>query len=116
MSKLGLAIPKCYFCGKDKNEIIMNRVLTDKMAGKIEEMHGKVIDTEPCDECKKLMEQGVMLIEVKDDMPDYRLGAISVIKDEAISRIFPEEQANQLLKMRAGFISESLWHMIGLPC
>ena len=115
MTKLGVAIPKCYFCGKDKNEIIMNRLLTDRMADKVEEMHGKVIDTEPCDECKKLMEQGVMLIKVRDNDPEFRLGAISVVKDEAIKRIFPKDDAIHLLEMRAGFISESLWDMIGLP-
>lgn len=52
------AIPKCYFCGKDKNEIVMTSVLTEANAKRVKEMHGKVIDKEPCDECKKIMEQG----------------------------------------------------------
>lgn len=112
---MGLAIPKCYFCGEDKNVIIMNKFLTPQSAKKIEECHGKVIDTEPCDKCKELMKQGVMLIKVKDDAPDWRLGSLSVIKDEAIKRIFPSEQSSTLLKSRAGFIGETLWEQLGLP-
>lgn len=45
-----VAIPKCYFCGKDKNEIVMTSLLTKENAKRVKEMHGKVIDKEPCDE------------------------------------------------------------------
>ena len=113
--RLGLAIPRCYFCGESKNEIIMNRFLTPASAKKVNEAHNKVIDKEPCDKCKEFMKQGVILIEVSDNDPDYRLGGFAVIKDEAISRIFPEKEASTLLKMRAGFIATSLWSLIGLP-
>lgn len=114
-NKIGFAIPKCYFCGKDKNEIIMNTRLAHTFAKRVEEMHGKVIDKEPCDECKKLMEQGVMLIKVREDDPEYRLGNMCVVKDEGIRHVFPKEQADNLIKMRAGFIGEKLWEQIGLP-
>lgn len=114
-NRLGVAIPKCYFCGENKNEIIMNRILTEGCAKKVEDAHGKVIDKEPCDKCKEFMKQGVILIEVSDNDPDYRLGGFAVIKDEAISRIFPEKEASTLLKMRAGFIATSLWARIDLP-
>lgn len=109
------AIPRCYFCGELKNEIIMNTVLTEKHAEEIKNAHGKCIDKEPCAKCKELMKQGVMLIKVKENDPDYRLGQIVGIKDEAIKKIFKPEQAEQLLKMRAGFIGEELWKQIGLP-
>ena len=36
------------------------------MASRIEEMNGKVIDKEPCEECKKLMEQGIMFCSVRN--------------------------------------------------
>ena len=99
----------------DKNELIMNTKLTKKCANAIKEAHGKVIDTEPCDKCKEIMKQGVMLIKVRDDDPDYRLGNICVLRDEAIRRIFKMDDAIHLLEMRAGFIAESLWNNIGLP-
>ena len=113
-TKLGVALTKCYFCGKD-DKIIMNTRLTEYFAKKVEEMNGKIIDTEPCPECKKFMKQGVILISVKDDDQEYRTGGWCVMKDEAIKRIFPEEEAKQLLKMRAGFIADSLWDAIGIP-
>lgn len=112
--KLGIALTKCYFCGKD-DKIVMNTRLTGYFAKKVEEMNGKVIDKEPCNECKEFMKQGVILISVKDDDPEYRTGGWCVIKDEGIKRIFPKEQAEQLLKMRAGFIADSLWDAIGIP-
>lgn len=64
---------------------------------------------------KRLWNKGVMLIKVREGDPDYRLGQLCALKDEAIEKIFPEEEAKQLLKMRAGFIGEELWDMIGLP-
>lgn len=112
--KLGIALTKCYFCGKD-DKIVMNTRLTTYFANKVEKMNGKVIDKEPCDECKKLMKMGVMLISVKDDDPEYRTGSIAVIKDEAIKKIFQKEEEETLLKMRCGFISDSLWDAIGIP-
>ena len=112
---LGLAVPKCYFCGEDKNEIVMSRFLTPQCEERVNNLHGKVIDTEPCDKCKEAIKKGVMLIKVKDDDPDWRLGSLVVVKDDAINRIFPEEDAQKLIKARAGFISETLWGQIGLP-
>ncbi len=114
-NKIGFAIPKCYFCGKDKNEIIMNTRLAHVFAKRVEEMHGKVIDKEPCSECKKLMEQGVMLIKVKEEDPEYRLGNIAVVKDEAIRKMFTEEYAEDLIKKRACFLSDKAWEIFGLP-
>lgn len=111
----GVAIPKCYFCGKDKNQIIMTTLLTKENAQRVKEAHGKVIDKEPCDECKKLMEQGVMLIKVKEEDPEYRLGNIAVVKDEAIRQMFTEEYAEDLIKKRACFLSDKAWEMFGLP-
>ena len=110
-----VAIPVCYFCGREKNELIMNKILTPNHAKKVKEAHGKVVDMEPCDECKKMMEQGVMLIQCKDGNQDYRTGVIIGVKDEAIPKIFPPEYAESALKMRAMFIEQTAWRNIGLP-
>lgn len=88
---LEVAIPVCYFCGRGKNQLIINKMLTPSHAKKVKEAHGKVVDYEPCDECKKLMEQGVMLISCKDNNQDYRTGKMCVVKDEAVKDIFPPE-------------------------
>lgn len=111
----GVAIPVCYFCGREKNEIILNTRLTPSEAKKVKEAHGKVVNMEPCDECKKMMEQGVMLIQCGDNNQDYRTGTFVVVKDEAIPQMFPPEYAEQALKMRAMFVCQTAWRNIGLP-
>lgn len=56
---LNPTIATCFFCGKDKNELIL--------AGKINRnddempMH-TIINYEPCDECKAKMNKGITLI------------------------------------------------------
>ena len=112
---LEVAIPRCYFCGKEKNELIMNTTLTPKHVKKVKEAHGKVINTEPCDKCKEIMKQGVMLIGCKDDDPDYRTGLIVGVKDEAVPQMFPPEYAEKALKMRVLFVGETAWKGLGLP-
>ena len=111
----GVAIPVCYFCGREKNELIIPKRLTPAEAKKVKEAHGKVVDMEPCDECKKMVEQGVMLIQCKDGNQDYRTGVIIGVKDEAIPKIFPPEYAERALKMRAMFVEQTAWRDIGLP-
>lgn len=82
-----VAIPRCFFCGQEKNEILISRRLSD-----ISHMHHAVSDKEPCDQCKEYMERGVILVSVRDgeqksDNP-YRTGAMWVITVEAANRIF----------------------------
>ena len=62
---LGVALIKCFFCGKDKG-IVMNTRLHPAMACRVEEINGKAIDKEPCEECKELMKQGIMFCSVRD--------------------------------------------------
>ena len=105
---LNPTILQCFFCGKDKNEIAL---LGAAYKGKAP-MH-MCIDKTPCDECKAMMEQGVLLIRVKDgsdrDNP-YRTGPMVVVKVEAAQRIF-----NNIGTNRVAFIEDSTWEKIGLP-
>ena len=100
-------IPTCYFCGKEKNEVVLLGAAYKEQAP----MH-MVINKEPCDECKKYMEMGVLLISVRDgehgENP-YRTGKISVIKEEAAQKIFKGFSG------RVAFIEDSVWEKIGLP-
>ena len=100
-------IPVCFFCGKDKNEVAL---LGSAYHGKAP-MH-MVIDKIPCEECKKHMAMGVLLISVKDgesgDNP-YRTGKIAVITEEAAKRIFTG------LNGCIAFVEDSAWTKIGLP-
>lgn len=113
---LGIAIPRCYFCGKDKNEIIMNTILTPTAAKNTNKMHGKVIDKEPCDECKKFMDMGIILISTKDNDQEYRTGGFVVVKEEAVEKMpIPDDIKEHALKARALFLADSVWTAFGLP-
>jgi hypothetical protein len=119
MSRVGVALTKCFYCGQG-DRIVMNRVLTERLASKVEEMHGKVIDMEPCRQCAQWMKQGVILISVdesktKDEKNPWRDGRFAVVRDEAIKRIVqPEELASTLLFRRWGYISSDTADKIGL--
>lgn len=122
-----VALTKCFFCGGDGN-IIIPRTLTQKVANSVEEMHGKVVDMNPCNKCKELMKQGVILITFdpakseKDwnkhgPVPNpYRTGGFFVVKDEAVRRIFNDEGGATAfaLKYRWIFIEHAVAVQLGL--
>lgn len=113
-----VALIKCWFCGEDKG-LIMNTRLTKKDAQQIRNAHGRAIDLEPCDSCKKLMEQGIMLFEIEkvpDDPKELpeRTGRLAVVRDNAFDNFPDKKYANQVLKRRFGFIQAEIWEKIGL--
>lgn len=117
-SKLGLAITKCFYCGHDKNQIIMNTRLTEAAAEKVEKMHGKVVDMEPCDKCKKYMELGIICISCKDDDPEYRTGGWAVISEDGFKKlehVMDKELYEQILKQRFCMIPDHIWNDWGFP-
>ena len=117
-NNFGVALIRCFFCGKDKG-LIMNTLLTSKAAKAVKECNGKVIDLEPCNECKELMRQGVMLFEI-EKVPDdpsqrpKRTGRMAVVKDSAFDNFPDEDFKKQVLERRFGFIQSELWELMGL--
>ena len=87
----------CFFCGESKGIALMGR-----LKGDAEAPHSCVMDYEPCDKCKAMFEQGVLLIGVLDRQPSdgrppmtaeggmsvYPTGAHAVITPDAASRLF----------------------------
>ena len=81
-SKLGTALVRelCIICCKAQDgPIIMNKVLTEKNAKDIEDMHGKVIGfaEEPCKECQEDIDKAFMIIgydEEKSNMQNLPIG------------------------------------------
>ncbi len=123
-NKVGVALTNCYFCGKG-DRILLNTLLTPAMATRVESAHGKVIDMEPCSECKKWMEQGIILLTIdnsksgsgwnRSPIPNpYRTGGFFVMKEEAFKRIFDGEAAAFALKHRWMFIEQEAADKIGL--
>ena len=117
--KYGLnpTIPTCFFCGKEKNEIVLLGAAYDGEAPK----HIGAMDKTPCEECKKWMERGVILISVRNTPPEheqdnpYRTGGWVVVKDEAIPKMFCEKEAQDILTKRAVFLEDAVWDQFGLP-
>lgn len=109
------AIPVCFFCGENKNELI----LVGRLPGDEEAPRRAVWNMEPCDKCKGFMAQGVILISAKADSPDqrnpYRTGGWCVVKDDAIQRILNPDMAQQVLQQRVAFVPDEVWDAIGLP-
>ena len=108
--KYGLnpTITQCFFCGKDKNEIVLLGTAYKNQAP----MH-MIIDKEPCEECKKYMKMGIMLVSVKDNTNQenpYRTGKIAVITEQAAKKIF----GDSIGKSRFAFVEDKAWEKIGL--
>ena len=54
-----VGLSQCFFCGGDKNELLFDTRLRDSLPRK------GVYNTDPCESCGELMEQGVLLIGVE---------------------------------------------------
>ena len=108
------SVSQCFVCMKD-----VGVVLFGKMKGDVEAPRRVCLNKEPCDECKKHMSIGVILISVRDgeegDNP-YRTGGWVVVRDEFIARIVkPKELADEIIRMRMTFVPDEAWKLLGLP-
>ena len=108
---LNPTIPVCFWCGKDKNEIALLGRIREKTKNRyganvtkrdsdIEAPPRMVIDYEPCDECQKMWDSGVAVLEVQQTptMPNqpeiqkgiYPTGRFAVVTVEGADRVFPQ--------------------------
>ena len=108
---LNPTIPVCFWCGKDKNEIALLGRIREKTKNRyganvtkqdsdIKAPSRMVIDYEPCDECMKMWDSGVAVIEVQETpiMPNqpeiqkgiYPTGRFAVVTVEGADRVFPQ--------------------------
>lgn len=136
------AIPKCFYCQEDKNEII----LAGKLRGDAEAPRGCVWDMEPCQKCRELMDRGVILISVTPESMEqinrdyqswwyrsghlpkerrsqfipnpYRTGRWFVLSDDAVRRIFTGiftgAIVDGVLRCRWTFINDDVLDQLGL--
>jgi hypothetical protein len=108
----------CFFCQKEKNEIIIPGLLS----GDAEAPRKAVWNKEPCDECKAHMNQGIILISVdekksfQDKENPYRTGGWVLIKEDAIKRMIKDKKLlSHILEKRVAFVPDDTWNHIGLP-
>lgn len=117
------ALPKCYYCLENKNEIL----LLGHLPGDAEAPQGVVWDDQPCDKCAEFMKQGIILISVRDGEEDkidkdsklpnpHRTGCFAVVAEVYIRRVIqPEETAERIIKQRVAFVPDAAWDLLGLP-
>lgn len=106
-------IPICFWCEKDKNEIVM----LGKLPGDVEAPMRMWIpgDYEPCEECKKQWDKGIALIEAYENpvlderQPPfhgaYPTGRIMILSEEGIRKIIEPKMAEELIEKRMGFMN-----------
>lgn len=77
---LNPAIPVCFYCMQEKNEILLPGRLNQDDD---EAPRNVVWNMDPCSECKGFMQQGCVLISVRDGESGnnpYRTGGWAVVK------------------------------------
>lgn len=113
---LNPSISLCFFCGGDKNEL----VIPGKLKGDKEAPKEAVWDKEPCDKCKDYMKKGIILICVDEDKTDdisnpYRAGPFVVASDDFITRSLDDDSVKSTLESRVAFVPLDAWKLLGLP-
>ena len=109
-------LPVCFFCLRETGEV----ALLGRLPGDAEAPRHAVLDHQPCNECKKWMEKGIILISVSNstqsgDNPE-RTGGWCVVKDEALRDIIQTpEVLIDILKKRFAFVPDEVWDAMGLP-
>ena len=123
-SVVGVALVKeaCQLCGQlVDGPIIINTRLTKAAADEVNQMHGECVGylEKPCDECQKLMNLGIVIVEVdeeksKDENNPYRTGRVFVVKEGALDGMFNSEAEAAINKRRAVFMTQESVKEIGI--
>ena len=106
---LNPTIPLCWWCGKTKNEVALLGA-----AYKGEAPREMLLDYLPCDDCRAVHKQGLLIIEAlvsrAGDEPQ-RTGKWCVMKREAAARVFNVDTSG----MPMIYIDPETWQKLGLP-
>ena len=103
-------LSKCFWCGGEKNELILlgdRARASDRKKWCDNKSMGVVTNYEPCDKCKEAFAKGIQLIEAQDDPmnPDqpaiiegvYPTGRYWVVKKGVLGNL-PEDQTTMFIK------------------
>lgn len=103
-------IPICFWCGKEKNEI----ALLGKLKGDVEAPMHAVINYEPCDDCKAIMDQGVTFAESEDGKTPT--GRFFILKKESartfISRCFHDVDVETIMSLGRVYLEPEAFNMV----
>lgn len=110
------SLEQCFYCGEAKGVILFGRMKGDREAPR-----QVCLDHEPCDKCRRFMEQGIILIGVDEAKSDdeknpYRDGKWCVVTEDYVHRVFKKgDLLDSVLKRRCAFLGSETWSMLGLP-
>ncbi len=106
-----VGMSSCFFCGEVK-ELMLDRRLKKSFP------KSACYNKEPCDNCKKVMKQGVLFIAVRDGEQGkenpYRTGQIIGLKEKAVKEVITEPLLSQILKSRVCFVELEVLKQMGL--
>jgi len=106
--KYGLnpSMNQCYVCGEADSILLLGRAYKEEAPRMV------CIDKEPCDKCKELTKQGIIIIGVRDGEKGenpYRTGEFFVIKESAFSKLFKDIPKNRIC-----FMEQKCMKQVGL--
>lgn len=109
---------QCFWCKENTGEILLLGA-----AFKGEAPMSMVTDYDPCENCMKAFDQGILLIEVSktpltEKQPDlsgaYPTGSHWVVTEDAIKRMLQESIAEDIFQARKAFITKQDAIKLGL--
>lgn len=104
------SVMKCFYCGE-----AFGVALPGLLRGDREAPHSAVWDMTPCDRCRDVMKEGILLVSIDPEKSDpkegiggfWRTGRVVGLKEEAFTRIIADEGLKKFgLKNRWMFISD----------
>ena len=111
------SVMTCFFCGKADRIALLGHIRGRTGGEDLEAPRQAVYDQEPCPECKKLMEQGIIIIGVRDGEADeknpYRTGQFIVVRESWFDKAIDVEAAAAVKKKRVCFMEESMLRALG---
>lgn len=112
-----LVVAHCFYCENAKGPQELDP-FTRSPAEREKLVEGmRVLDMNPCDECRDWMKRGVMLIEVRDNLPTEiptRTGRMAVMNNRYIETVFNADARDLALKNRWTYVPAGLWGQLGL--
>jgi len=99
---VNVMLSKCFWCGEDKNELLVGKKLIDCNVDTPREM---IVNYDPCDKCKEQWDKGFVIIEVNEEpnakgQPEiqeglYPTGKMWVVEKNTAVEIFGEEDTSR---------------------
>lgn len=106
---LNPTIPVCWWCGKEKNEVVLLGA-----AYRGEAPMRVIVDRNPCPTCEGHMAQGITLIEATNRDEPEPTGRWCVITEDAARHAFTSDTLDNVLRVRKAYLDPKAWQKLGI--